>query len=361
MILRKNEQLLINRELPPEITNELILEDNNNFLENLTNNAFLQRGRQITHLPDTTPFELHPYKNLMQLGQFEKYIIGTFPPISYVYDLLENIDIIRQPLNANNRKIPKPGFPFYHGNKKLMWDYLLTEDEQEEMPVQRIDIRNYLIEKLHEININYADIIDSTQRRLLENRYKGSDNLLYNLTINLDLIQHILSNKQCKYLLFNTASIYGIAGINLIDGYIDLEEDAKSFDLYVRALQELGYIIQIRLHNGINHDLFFQWTNISDLNLQQRSTKIAFELKVINPVDNPSDFCNTFEAGSYKEFIVITPFSPAVAQRVNLLAGNPTVASWLQLNPNSDTRDMLFQIYQNFRLGNWNTLFEMNQ
>jgi hypothetical protein len=356
-MLRLNHAIIANRGLNNTINRTDIQNDNQLFLANLNNQGLNNNG--IVHLPENPPFEVHPYKSSVQLHSFEKYIIGTFPPISYVYDLIPSISRLYQPQVGNGRRIPKPGFPFYHGNKGLMWDYLLTTQEIDDIPNNRMLIRAYLIQKLNDISINYADIIDSTQRELVENRYKGSDYLLRNISINNELINHILSNKFAKYLLFNTSSIYGLGGIQFDEnGLIDLNSDAKAFDLFIRSLQVFGYEIELRISEGGN--MIFPWTVISNLNADQRATKIAFELRIKNPVGNELNICRNFEEGCERVFIVITPFSPAVAQRINKLAGNPIVANYLENNQGEDTKQMLYRVYQDFRHNNWNDLFNYN-
>jgi hypothetical protein len=142
------------------------------------------------------------------------------------------------------------------------------------------------------------------------------------------------------------------------NGLIDLNSDAKAFDLFLRCLQEFGYKFEIRMSDPEN--LIFPWTPISNLNIKQKSTKIAFELRIMNPLGNKLNIFNEFEQGTSREFIVITPFSPAVAQRINLLAGNPIVANYLANNQQENTRQMLYKIYQDFRNNNWNDLFNYN-
>lgn len=357
-MLRKQEQLIANRGLGDPMNIEAIQNDNQIFLSDLENQSLNNLG--IVHLPENPPFEIHPYKDTLQLQNFNKYIIGTFPPISYVYDIIPTIQRLNQPQIGNGRRIPRPGFPFFHGNRQLMWDYLLSPDEIIELPNDRQLVRNYLIDKLNQMSINYGDIIDSMQRNLYENRYKGSDNLLKNISFNKELICHIFSNKSARYLLFNTASIYGLSGIEFDNnGFINIDSDAKAFDLFVRILQEHGYLIELRISIGVN--VQFPWTPIIDLTDSEKSTKIAFEMKIINPNGNSLNLCNNFELGSERDFIVITPFSPAVAQRVNLLAGNPIVANYLAINQGQDTKQMLFLVYQDFRNSNWEDLFNYNQ
>ncbi|MCL6101566.1 MAG: hypothetical protein M1292_03630 [Bacteroidetes bacterium] len=361
-MIRKYNQLILDRGLNLNLDQDAIIRDNQKFLTELSSSSKNTKGKIISHLPNNPPFEIHPYKNLITLNTFDKYIIGTFPPISYVYDQLLNIDQVKQPISGGGRSLSKPGFPFFHGNRQLMWDYLLTSSEIRKIPANRDEVPKYLINFLNSVEINYSDIIDSAQRKLVDNTYKGNDLLLYNVHINNKLIRHILENPKAKYLLFNTASIYGTTGIeNDNYGRVSLVKDAKAFDLFVRALQELGYNIQIRVNYGTNSNKQFGWTLISDLTLDQRKTKISFELKIINPTKNPSTFCKAFSPGEERELIIITPFSPAVAQRQNRLSGNPIVKYWLLSHSNQNTKSMLCEIYQDFRNGNCHKIFDLNK
>ncbi len=126
--------------------------------------------------------------------------------------------------------------------------------------------------------------------------------MLRNISINNELIKHILSNNFAKYLLFNTTSIYGLGGIQFDEnGLIDLDSDAKAFDLFIRSLQRFGYEIELRINEGGN--MMFPWTLISNLDVNQRATKIAFELRIKNPVGNELNICRNFEEGCERVFI----------------------------------------------------------
>lgn len=300
-------------------------------------------------LPAEPQIEIHPYLNTLPLQNYDKYIIGTFPPISYLY-YSHNLNELRQ---LNNRNISRPGFSFFHGNKGLLWDYFLNENELNNYPNDRLLIPSYLSNILTMSQINYSDIILKTQRALDNNRYKGSDNLLFNIIPNRNLVLHILENSIAKFLMFNTASIYGMSGLNFHEnGKVSLDKDAKSFDLFLRILQELDYSISLSFDEGIN------WISLQNLNLEQRKIKFMFKMKIIN--DKSSEFCKSFGPNIEKEFVVITPFSPAVAQRVNILTGNPIVCNWRVNNNFQNTKAMLATIMSYFRNNNWQALQNMN-
>ncbi|MFA7445692.1 MAG: hypothetical protein WCY89_07060 [Flavobacteriaceae bacterium] len=332
--------------------------DEQEYLVNLPqNNDHIAQQIANNHgqLPAIPPVEIHPYLNVFPLGDYDKYIIGTFPPISYLYKY--NLPALRQPVFGGNigRRIPNPIFYFFHGNKKLLWDYFLTDIEFNNIPQNKDEVPQYLINILNspEIEINYSDIIKSTQRQLDNNKYTGKDKFLYNIQPNLELITHILNNQNAQYLLFNTASIYGVQGLELDNnGRVSLENDTKSFDVFVRTLQELNYEVQFSFDEG------YTWVPIANLNQNQRKIKLFFKMKIQN--NDSSDFCKSFQKGTEREFSVVTPFSPAVAHRPNLLAGNPIVCNWRVNNNFQNTTVMLSAIMSYFRTNNWQELQNMN-
>ena len=123
-MIRKKDNLLINRGI--NLLNFRLIDiinDNNNFINSMNLIA------QNSILPINSPFEAHPYSHLMNYNnEYEIFIMGTFPPISYLYDTCLNIINLRK--EVQGRKIPKSQFPFFHGNKNLMWDYFLTTIEK---------------------------------------------------------------------------------------------------------------------------------------------------------------------------------------------------------------------------------------
>lgn len=74
-MLKRNDDLIINRGLIPANINcssPQIAADNAAFIATLIADGGV--------LPQHPPFEIHPYLNEFPLQNYEKYIIGTFPP-----------------------------------------------------------------------------------------------------------------------------------------------------------------------------------------------------------------------------------------------------------------------------------------
>jgi hypothetical protein len=351
-MIKSNNTLIINRGITPPVAchDAAINNDNSRFINELILNA--------GQLPLNPPLEIHPYKSEFPLQQFEKYIIGTFPPISYVLNHMQvvaaGIQSLSQPVGAGGNNITQPLIPFYHGNRGSMWDFLLTPAQMAALtallqgPNGRQQAKQYLIHFLLEHRINYADIIDSAQRSLNnQNRYTASDSNLYNICINKDLICHILTNPHAKHLLFNTASIFGGAGLQTQgNGMVNVNTNTKSFDLFIRQCQELGLELAIRIQNG-NPATQFNWTTIQMLNSNKGRNKLVFELRLKNPANNKKLSCN-FEPGAEKILTVVTGPSPATIALLGL-SGNVNCDEWLKANPRKQRRDFIQWIYQDFR------------
>ena len=360
-MLKRDDALIIGRGIPAGINclAPNIALDNAAFIA-----ALVAQGVPNPNLPPNPPFEIHPYKPLFPLQNFEKYIIGTFPPISYVLDRLliinPGITSLNQPGGAHYTNAPI--IPFYHGNNNSMWPYLLTPPEWAGLVAVGLknNKRTFLINKLIDIGINYGDIIDSTQRRLTNGNYNASDNNLYNICINNDLICHILTNPNAKYLLFNTASVFTAGGLINVAGLVNVNLNTKSFDLFIRGCQEMGYKVELRIAAGIPATIF-PWTNINALLPNQRMNKIAFEIRITNPDGNSKGVCNSFKTGQSKILTVIVGPFPAPFVAGVALAHNAQCIAWIHLNPDAINNDFIINIYKGFRNGNWPDLYGMNQ
>lgn len=299
--------------------------------------------------PEDCPVEIHPYIGEVDLENFEKYIIGTFPPISYVLDLEEIVEAGITKIDSNVR----PKIPYYHGNSIQMWKLFFNDDffdfESNNDKI-RIRKREEVLSFLKEKEINYSDIIFSAKR----DAYNANDSGLRNVVVYIDLIKHILQNNNVNRLLFNTSTTFSSTGINIhqknvkdgILGRININSNCNSFDLFFRACQDLGFKVEFKLEDSETNSIL-DWTEVSLKNTKLLSkflkTKIVFKAKI--SVASENDYLNNSEAIS-KEFYVLTPFSPSLAARN--LGSNPIVSNWLLNNPNLRRYDLLKLIYSKF-------------
>lgn len=347
MILRK-----INPNLN-EIEYLANLEANN---EDFNHNLIANNGI----LPLETPVELHPYLEEFKLQDYDKYIIGTFPPISYCYSLL-NLNSLRQPFPPN-RLISKPRIPFYHGNRGSMWDALIPEDLLNMIFLpNNLNAKQSLINYLNENLINYSDVIKNTKRKLENNiKYSAKDENLFNIIVNKELITHIILNKKASRFLFNTSNTFGSTGQIIIDGLISVEKNLKSFDLFFRACQDLGFKIEFKI-DDFDGNIILNWTEVNIQNTETLNhhlkTKMIFNAKITVPKNNEL-LENKNEI--IKDFIIVTPFSPAAQGSVN---NNPIVNNWRVANNMQERQVLLRLIYSafvNFNEENKQFLYSLN-
>jgi hypothetical protein len=223
-------------------------------------------GLNPTRLPRCPPPEKHPYSEFHPLNYtYTKFIIGTFPPISYFSNTFHNIRFF------NGKIVSKPQLPFYHGNRQKLWQYLLGEVEFSNLSTncgeQR---RKEIISFLRRNEINYADIISYCQR--LE--YNSSDSNLFNIILNEQLLKIFDKPGPSEILLvFNTGSLFTNRGIKFSKNK-KINPSTFAFDMFIYLLMEAGIEVLIQfknqepvLINVLNNKVLSQYRNILRFNL----------------------------------------------------------------------------------------------
>jgi hypothetical protein len=323
MILRKNSPNMDEEEY---INN---LPHNNDHIadEILLNNGIL---------PDESPIEIHPYSYQEFVLGYDKMIIGTFPPISYIYD---------HPLLVDNNigQNRKPEIPFFHGNRGGMWQVLLFGNCYDEIfNLPRNQTKKELIDELIFRFIRYDDIIQSAKRKLINGKYSAEDKNLFNVVPKSSIIKDILKKIDLKAILFNTSTTFSKNIRINKNNKIDVERNSilKSFDIFIRTIQELNLSVDFKL-DEINGDIIQDWIelNYTNRNVISRNFrfKIIFKIRIRE------------NHKILKELFIITPFSPAALGKTNQ---NPIVHQWLIQNPTMNKKDLLKKIYQSFSLFN---------
>lgn len=191
-------------------------------------------------LPCNPPPERHPYKEELKLNKsFKKFIIGTFPPHTYQADLFDGLTY------CYGKKVSKPKLPFYHGNREMLWKYLVGEEKFNSLDKDREKRKAQVVEFLINNKINYADIIDYCQRR----EYNANDSNLYNIILNDDLVQLLSSNNNDDILLvFNTGSFFTSSGMSFNQEQ-KLNPKTFVFDMFVYLLIENGCKVEVQIKN----------------------------------------------------------------------------------------------------------------
>lgn len=305
------------------------------------------------NLPRNAPFEKHPYLDQHQLQDFEKYIIGTCPPVSYLCDSLDVDELI----TPNGDVISKPNVSFFHGNKLDQWKMFLTNEEWTELDnLDRAGKKHYLISKLVFNEINYSDIIKTFQR--VNTNYSVEDKHIRNICTNSNLILHILKNPNAKYLNFNTSSVFNIEGLkvyinNQFNGKVNVNK-INSYNLFLRTLQDFGFDLNIDLLNGDG------WIGINALNadylINHYKSKVLTKLKISS---NKCINIDGFEISNIdKIFTIVTGPSPSGFANLQL-GNNPVYANW-NIQNQLDINAFRKQIYSHFRNNEFDQLQAMN-
>jgi hypothetical protein len=185
--------------------------------------------------------EKHPYKDVLKLNKnYKKFIIGTFPPHTYQSDLFVGLTYF------SGKQVLKPKLPFYHGNRELLWKYLLGEKKFNSLDKDRDKRKVQIIEFLKNKKINYADIIDYCQRK----EYNANDSNLYNIILNEDLV-HLLTikNNDDILLVFNTGSFFTSSGMSF-NKEQKFNPKTFVFDIFVYLLIQNKHKVEIQIMNG---------------------------------------------------------------------------------------------------------------
>ena len=325
MILRRKLQ---NGETNQQLDALLVnLPENNDHIANY----IIQHNGQ---LPPQPMFEKHPYLDTFELQNFEKYIIGTFPPIYYIFN--------HPILTENNIGQNGPILNFFHGNDLSLWKFFLNEEEYgflEDLLPNNENAILYINDLLNDLNVNYSDIIKYCRRK----EYTTKDDDLYNIIINHDLIEHIINNPSENIILnFNTSTIYNKQNFKFHNGLL-CDRQVKSLNLFLRYLQDIGYSLLLDLYDGQGY------IPINEIAIPHYY-KVLFKLKIKK---------NNFE----KEFIINTTPSPS-GDANRTFPGNLIFINWLNqqnnLIQNTPTIHFRKYLYQLFRNGDLNALCELN-
>ena len=228
-------------------------------LSNLSTLPIIATGGELPNLP---PFEKHPYlSDLIPDDLITGIMIGTFPPISYMCDSFNFIN-----LHFGEQTIRPPDFPYFHGNSKTtsLWQYCLLNYKcislkpREERPIiiNQILINNGII---------YTDMIKYCQRSLSFNNeneiitYSAEDTNLHNIVLNKNVFEYLMSSNNINRIYFTNASFF-VTNQNLFTMYGDYSLSKRdAFQLFLKGAQDNGYKIDFSLPNPVR-----LWYNINE-------------------------------------------------------------------------------------------------
>ncbi|GAA4318692.1 hypothetical protein [Flaviaesturariibacter amylovorans] len=247
-------------------------------------------------LPSTPFTEFHPYKESYPLrSEFSVYLMGTFPPISYLLDLLP-LAKLPQLVKPGGGSIKKPKVSFYHGQRCAQWKLFDPQLIPKTItPANRAAVRAALIAFLQDAGVNYVDVIDGCQRL----DYDAKDSHLFNILPNLAAFEALLAcPHENPLLIFNTSSAFGTGGLNFMaDG--SFQPQAKSFDIFLAVVLEMQCPVAFSVDGAA-------WLAVTPRNAaaikRQMSSKLVFYMmldkKVFNVVAGVSPSGATLNLGA---------------------------------------------------------------
>ena len=343
MLLKRDTNLFNNCRLqfnlPPLDLNIIQPEEYLNAINEMRNIAFAFINANDGELPAITFPEFHPYTDTYPLdNELHIYIIGTFPPISYLLDNLainENFNFLQPPFA---QVIKRPDVSFYHGSQCELWK-IVNENLRNQIndnALRREDKKNCIIRYLQNRRINYFDVISTCQR----NMYNANDSNLYNIQVNSSGIMSILNCLNQPLLIFNSSSTFSFTGLKFSRLGI-FKPQNNAFDIFLSIVKNLGYFIEFSFDNQLTW-LTFDAIN-SNVITQLSIYKLIFYLKI-----------------EQKICLVVTGPSPSKAGR--RYGGNPIYNNYcLQLHAGYEHTTLDFKrfIYQNAVNENFDLLFNL--
>jgi len=317
MLIKRNNQLLFINGINPIAVSAANMD--------AVYNAFINGLNPANNiLPLRPPVERHPYSLAFPIvAEFDRYIIGTFPPISYLTDVVAFGLVL-----PNNANVGMPNVPFYHGNMEGLWQPLFDAGgvwaayqaitcpmcgNNTPCPLCRNNKKGFIINWLFQNNINVCDIVSYTTRFA----YNANDNNLYNIYPNWELMNTIYTSPKKVSILFNTSSMFGMRGLNLrIDGQI--REKAQSFNIFLRAFQKAGARIYIDLLTPLPCPQGWVQVTPANVNLINVNSpyKCVIKIKIVFEKSVEIDD-TTFEKGTKEIYCVFGP-SPANQAAIQL-------------------------------------------
>lgn len=285
--------------------------------------------------------ETHPYleNNPLNINNSKYVIIGTFPPVSYIADKLTLQNGLKQ---NDNKDVKKPCISFFHGNKNTLWKLLNLKSVQNNLKLNRDEIKNSLIEELKQNQIYYSDILSKIYRK----EWTSDDAKLCPLELNHELVDLVFNIENEVSLQFNTSNVFNSKGLDLFyknkvskgclqfDKYKNYKlNSVKSFELFLIAAIVNGYTVS--LSKELNDD------NYGDV-LSDYSKSLQLKYK------NTAAVKMKLTKDKSKCFKVLTGPSPSSSNRRKGLILNHI------------GKDGKKKIYTCFLKNDWECLFNLN-
>ena len=205
-------------------------------------------------LPIIPPFEKHPYLEPLDVNTTATgLMIGTFPPITYLCDLVKQDRLTFN--GKSSRGLKQPPISYFHGNKGTFWDHAPFDFNLIIANKNRNERKQLIKEALSVRQIIYTDVILYCQRELGKTgngklKYTANDTDLSNIILNQNVITFLFENNSINRLYFTNSYLFGMSGsfFNKYGKFSLNKNDA--FQLFLKSLQQSGVKIEIQIPNS---------------------------------------------------------------------------------------------------------------
>jgi hypothetical protein len=266
--------------------------------------SIIENGGQLPPLP---PFEKHPYiETLNPSDSATGLMIGTFPPITYLCDIINKQQLTFQ--GKSSKGLKQPSVSYFHGNLGTLWDHAPFNFAEIISNPNREIKKKLIIEELQKYKVLYTDIIQYCQRQLGKTekgklRYTANDTDLFNIVPNTNILDFIFNSNSINRIYFTNSLLFGMSKdfFNKNGQYSLKKNDA--FQLFLKSAQINMFKIEVNIPNtsngwfSINEDVNMTRKNRLKLN-NLLSTKAIVKIRLTQ--NNIS-----------KEFNVVSSVSPA--------------------------------------------------
>ena len=279
--------------------------------------------KRLRAIGRVVPQESHPYtahrKDMVKDPKL--FIIGTFPPASYLLTQL-NVDSIA--MGAETVK-SRPLIDFYHGNDGMLWRCLSIPDAT---PKKCLDL-------LREHGAVYADIIASCTRERITDT---ADARLQDILLNQPLMNEVLDRADKPHLWFTSSGVFNSTGLQVhvnhtssgMPGNVVIKL-RDPYSLFLRGLQDDGHHLAVR-RDGKSEWIAVEADNRTALSGLQHLT--CHQLRVHIGPDHRVQ----------RVYTVYTGPSPSGAAALQM-GKNPNYRTWSSKNPDAKTPTVEFRSY----------------
>ena len=266
--------------------------------------SIVDNGGELPILP---PFEKHPYlESLNPSDTATGLMIGTFPPITYLCDIVKKGKLTFQ--GKSTKGLIQTPISYFHGNLGTLWDHTPMDFANIISNLDR-EMRKQLIKnELLNHKIIYTDIIQYCQRKLGKTKkeklkYTANDTDIYSIITNPKIIEFLFNNETINRIYFTNSSLFGMGkDFFCKNGQYSLKRN-DAFQLFLKTLQLNMVKIEIKIPNDK-----LKWLLINEDSNMTKERRL-----ILNKILTTKTFIRIrlTKNNISKEFDVVSSVSPA--------------------------------------------------